>query len=292
MKLRVVLITLVCFIILQDASAQGFYNLRNNRNFLASYGAGVTSYFGDLNNPKDYFDSKFSTNIGLQYLFAERFGVRSELTYFRLAGDDATAGVEGREIRNLSFRSDNIEFNVTGMVHLFPKGMRFYQRQNINPYAFAGIGLLYYNPRAELDGTWHNLRPIQTEGVAYSKFTVVIPMGIGVKVKAGPFFNVAAEVGLRTTFTDYLDDVSGTYIDNNSFESDLHRRLADRRWELGRNPAQEGAIRGNPNNNDSYMLINLKVEYFLPYALFGMDENDPRKIMQKRKRNRYRPRGR
>jgi hypothetical protein len=28
---------------------------------------------------------------------------------------------------------------------------------------YGGVGLLYFNPKAELNGTWHALQPLQTE---------------------------------------------------------------------------------------------------------------------------------
>jgi hypothetical protein len=39
--------------------------------------------------------------------------------------------------------------------------------------------------------------------------TVLIPYGIGIKYNIGGKFSLAADMGYRYTFTDYLDDVSG-----------------------------------------------------------------------------------
>jgi hypothetical protein len=287
MKQQVALFILL-LLLLNEGFSQSYLGYRSNRRYIASYGIGISSYQGDLNNPKDYFDTKFNTNIGFQKLLHPNISVRSEFTYFRISGDDRTADSEGRVVRNLSFRSDNFELNAVGIFHLFASGPKFYQREKFNPYGFAGIGVLYFNPKGELDGKWYPLQPIQTEGVGYSRVTMVIPMGVGVQVKVNPFINVAIEIGYRKTFTDYLDDVSTVYLDNNSFGDDIHRRLADRRWEIGLPPLPEGNIRGNPSNKDSYLLFNIKGEYYLPIKA----DDDWRKIMYKRKRNRYRPYGR
>jgi hypothetical protein len=37
----------------------------------------------------------------------------------------------------------------------------------------------------------------------------------------------------------------------------------DRGPEVGTAPAEPGSLRGNPNNKDGYLSLNLKVEYLL-----------------------------
>jgi hypothetical protein len=97
------------------------------------------------------------------------------------------------------------------MINLFANGNRYYRRPYFNVYGYGGVGLLYFNPKAELNGTWHALQPLQTEGVEYSRITPVIPFGLGVRFKFGPNMNIAIEGGYRKIFTDYLDDVSTVY---------------------------------------------------------------------------------
>ena len=67
-------------------------------------------------------------------------------------------------------------------------GIRFYQRSALNFHAFAGIGVLYFNPKAELDGKTYALQPLQTEGKNYSRFQPVIPVGIRGKNKIRSIF--------------------------------------------------------------------------------------------------------
>jgi len=249
--------------------AQSFYNSRRDRDFIASIGTGTSSYYGDLNNPNNYMDIRPSLNLGLTYLLNPRFSIRSEITWYQLYGDDSEANDDGRRLRNLSFRSNNFEINAVGMFNFVEHGRRFYQRPKWAPYAFAGIGATYFNPKAELDGTWHALRPLETEGVRYSPIAIVIPFGLGVRYKLDPWWSVTLEGGYRLTFTDYLDDVSGTYIDNNSFSDPIAAALADRRPEIDRPLRPEGAIRGNPDNNDAYFLLNIKFEYFIPAEILS-----------------------
>ncbi|MEQ8927507.1 MAG: outer membrane beta-barrel protein, partial [Fulvivirga sp.] len=173
----------ILIVLASEIYAQSFYNYRRGRDFIASLGTGTSTYFGDLNDDGDYFDAKPNLNIGLQYFFTNRIAARAELGWFQLSGDDANSSESGKVNRNLSFSSNNFEFNVVGIVQAWPDGARYYQRNDFNIYGFAGVGVLYFNPVAELNGKKVPLQPLQTEGVSYSRVTIVIPYGIGIKYK-------------------------------------------------------------------------------------------------------------
>ena len=276
----VVIILLFATDILQ---AQSFYGSRRNRTTILTVGTGTTSYFGDLNDPGDRFDSKPNGNVGLQYYFNERIGARAEVAWFQLQGDDSEED-GGYAARNLSFHSNNFELNAVGVFDILPRGRRFYQRQSVMPYVFAGIGLLYFNPKADYQGQSYALAPLQTEGVDYSRVTMVLPYGGGVKFKAGPFFNVGLEIGYRHALTDYLDDVSTTYPEKLLTAPELVRELSNRTDKA--DAVVIGAQRGNPEDNDGYAIINLKLEYYLPGDLFsgGYSRKPPKRRTPRRRR--------
>lgn len=272
----------ILFVLPFFADAQSFYAVRRERSLIAIGGLGTSSYFGDFKNDGDYLDAKPTISIGLQQYLTNRISLRSELTYFSLKGNDSKAEHPGRRIRNLSFVSNNFELNVVGMVNLFPMGRRFYQRPNINFYGFAGIALMYMNPKADtlINGKRPALQPLQTEDVKYSRFQPVIPYGLGMRIKAGPFFNVSIEGGWRLTFTDYMDDVSTVYPDMSTWTDPIRIALADRRIGESNN------IRGNPDNNDNYYLLTLKVEFYLPYNFLLKNPN--RKLYNSKRKAYYR----
>ncbi len=247
--------------------AQSFYAVRRERNLILTVGSGSANYFGDLVNPGEWGRTRYNILVGAEFYFTPRVSARTELTYFRLAGDDSKAD-DDRVERNLSFFSGNLEFTLGGTVSLFKMGQRYYQRPRVNVYGFAGIGLLYTNPKAEhKDGEKVALKPLQTELVNYSRIQPVIPYGIGVKFVPHPFYNIIVEFGYRTTFTDYLDDVSSTrYVDETLLKSQLAIDMADRRRERDPTyPVRPGlGKRGNPDNNDGYMLLNVKVQFYWP----------------------------
>lgn len=271
-------ITLFAVMLLSEVSAQSFYAVRRERTFIAVAGSGSSSYFGELKNPGKTIDPKVNIALGLQTYLTKRLNVRAEFTYFTLKGDDAKADDGSRRRRNLSFTSGNFELSATGAYNLLPNGHRFYQRPMINIYPFAGIGVMYMNPRAELDGQKYSLQPLQTEGVKYSRVQPVIPYGFGARLKMGPFFNLSIEGGWRLTFTDYIDDVSTVYPDPASFSNPAAAALSMRYAT----PVPAGTQRGNPDKNDGYFLLNAKVEYYLPHNFFGAGN---RKLYSSKRKN-------
>lgn len=270
----------------ETAYSQSFYAVRRERTFIGTVGTGVSSYFGELKEQKRSIDPVPNVTVGLQYYITNRIALRADLSWIRLRGDDADATDLSKRNRNLSFFSNNFELAATGAINLLPHGQRFYQRPVANLYAFGGIGLLYSNPKTEYQGEKYALQPLQTEGVKYSRFQPVIPVGLGVRVMISPFFNVVAEAGYRFTFTDYLDDVSTVHKDPASFADPIAAALADRRPERGVPTVPEGTIRGKSDTNDSYCLINLKLEYYIPDGVFWKSGNKLYRAKRKTARRR------
>jgi Domain of unknown function (DUF6089) len=271
------------------AESQSFYAARRERSLILSGGVGTSTYFGDLANTTNYINAEPNINAGLQYFITNRIGARVELNWFTLEGDDKNADGGGRESRNLSFQSSNFELSAVAIVNLFQNGNRYYRRPGLNIYGFAGIGLTYFNPKAKdpLTGESVALQPLKTEGVSYSLVTPSIPFGLGVRLKVTPQFNLSIEGGWRKLFTDYLDDVSTTYPGASSFSDPLAARMSDRR---AGSTGPAGGIRGNPKSDDAYMMVNVKLEYYLPVDLSR--RGNGLKYSKKRKANyRYNKKG-
>lgn len=261
--------------------AQSFYAIRRERSLILNVGTGTASYLGELTEPGDFLDARPTLSAGLQLYFTRRISVRSEIAWYTLKGSDAAYGSEGRNFnRNLSFKSSNFEFNAVGMIDLKPRGNRYYRRPATNFYGFAGIGLTYFNPKADYNGETYVLQPLQTEGVLYSRVTPVIPIGGGVRFRMGPNLNISIEGGYRKTFTDYLDDVSTVY--PATYVSPTAQELSIR----GASYATPGYQRGNPDRDDSYWLLSLRAEYYLPVDL-GM-QNNQRSYKKNRRSSMYR----
>ena len=140
-----------------------------------------------------------------------------------------------------------------------------------------GIGLATLNPKAKFIDSSVKLRGLKTEGVDYSGSTIVIPLGAGVKFRLNQYLNLIVETSYRITFEDYFDDVANSYV--GSFDSELAATLANRKNEVGiLNQKQydqltSGGKRGNSKNNDSYLSIAFKLEYYIPGKLFAKRGN-------------------
>lgn len=250
-------------------SAQSFFAVRQDRQLVLTAGTGTSTYYGELSNPGTILIPQPNVNVGVMKYFTPRISVRAELNWFILTGSDAQANEPGRKARGLAFRSNCFELSAVGQIQLYENGNRYYRRPNINFYAFGGVGFLYFNPVGDYQGKTYSLASLQTEGKSYSLFTPVLPFGVGGRLKITPNMNIAVEGGYRKTFTDYLDDVSSNYT---APSSDAATAYFQNPNNPVYNPAaagdlnnyNAGAKRGDPSQVDSYFLLNVKLEYYLP----------------------------
>jgi hypothetical protein len=116
------------------------------------------------------------------------------------------------------------------------------------------------------------LRPLNTEGEtfykgrkAYSPMAVCIPIGFGVKYAVTDKINISFEVSHRFTTTDYLDDVSKTYIGIDKFSSPgtppIAAVLQDRSFETGTPIGDEGRQRGFSKQKDQYAIAEIGISF-------------------------------
>ncbi len=94
--------------------------------------------------------------------------------------------------------------------------------------------------------------------------TLNIPIGIGIKYFLGDKSSISLEILHRKTFTDYIDDVSTTYVDPSLFykympapQAALAARMADKRT------ADIGPKRGTATNKDGYYSVGIKFSFQL-----------------------------
>ncbi len=250
---------LIClFIGFQPLRAQTFFKYQKSGQLTFYAGTGIAKYFGELSNDRSLGDLNPHLTFGLSIPLKKKLFLRPELSYYRISAADAELP-EGdfRRTRNLSFRSNNIEMSVFVVYGLYGNNA------NLKPYIMGGAGVTYFNPQAQLDGIWHQLQPLFTEGIDYDKFILVLPAGGGVGYQINPQMELAAEISYRFTLTDYLDDVSMNYRNPSSFADPIAAALADRRPEIGLEKAPGGSQRGNSESNDGYLFLGVKIFYQL-----------------------------
>ena len=216
------------------------------------YGIGATNFLGELGGADKVgtnFLSDFEISqtrpllhVGARYKILEVLAVKSAMTYGWIAGNDNTTNDVFRSHRNLSFKSPLVEWSTQLEYSIIKEkiGHKYNLRRvrglknlKINTYIFAGIAGFWFNPKAQIDGVWVALQPLGTEGQGklpsrepYSRISVSIPIGIGFKYGISRKWSVGLEYGFRKTFTDYMDDVSLTYVDPAFFDNETSH-LAD-----------------------------------------------------------------
>ena len=223
------------------------------------FGSGISSYYGDLQSagviPHPSFLLEYSRAVGTNLVS------KTTISYYRIGASDAKGSEKDLIPRNLSFQANNVEISTSVEMRLFDA---YKEKQfMINPYVFAGVGISSNNPFTEFQGDKVSLRSLQTEGVSYSSLATVFPMGIGLRIKPMSATVFLLEAGYRFTNTDYLDDVSTVYLDNDVPISDLAKKLSDRGPEVGFEPALPGDKRGEPGNKDGYLIMSMKIEIHL-----------------------------
>lgn len=297
----------VCFIVLfltlgilpNRSHAQSFSS--GNGKWEIGLGFGPMFFLGDLGGTAgigkpfvkdlDFPMTKLAKSLYGSYYPSEWLGFRLSLNHGVIEGDDAQAPNKGgaevdRLQRNLSFRSSVLEGYIAAEVY----PTVFFEQfdglaKKLRPYGVIGFGMMKFNPKAELNGQWVELKPLRLEGQGmaeypdskpYSLIQKEIPMGFGVKYYLKDNFYIGMEVLHRQMFTDYLDDVSSDhYIDNIHFSNYLSPADAAKANALyyrgtysngSTSTAIQNFQRGDPTENDAYFSTVLRFGWRLNSA--------------------------
>ena len=262
--MKKLLLGLVLFSVTQLVTAQ--------RGWEAGGWLGASHYFGDLNTNYRLTDPGFAGGAIARYNFNNRIAAKMSVNYGKIGADDADSRNAFERARNLSFESTvidgafQLEFNFLPYTH----GSK---DEYFTPYLFAGFSAFYFNPMAELDGTLYELRPLGTEGQfkgeEYYTVNGAFVYGIGFKVDLSYEWSINFELSGRQAFTDYVDDVSTVYTDVDDLQRArglIAAQLSDRSIEIpGVDNSQigrEGTQRGNSNNKDSFMFLQVGLIYY------------------------------
>lgn len=251
--------------------------LLNTLRINAQYGEvglvmGVSNYLGDLVPSQEYLlGTSFAMGATYQYNFTNRISVRGNLIWGQIRGDDknSTYG-SGRRQRNLDFHSHLLEFSVLAQINILP----FHPKRNfkpITPYGFIGIAVFHFNPTTTYKGTQYYLQPLGTEGQGLdgyaSKYSLVelsIPFGFGIKFCLTKRINLSFEFGMRKTFTDYLDDVSGDYAPLDEVRTGngfLAADLSNRTYDQAGNQIEKAFTPRGHSGKDWYTFMGFSVTY-------------------------------
>lgn len=280
-------------------------------------GLGASFFLGELGGRDQIgtdfvYDLEFAeTRPALQlmyrYQLGSRFYAKAQFAYALVGGNDALTEEIFRRNRNLHFRSNIFEFSIQGefdIVDFTPKNrygrVKTSKLEGSAVYLSAGVGITRFNPQGNFEGTWYNLRDLGTEGQLqdggpseYSPYTVVIPLGIGYRLQINKEWTVGFEIAHRITFTDYMDDVSTVYFDNqeiNDNQGELAAFFADPSLgfytdengsRVPLNSTETGLQRGDPNDNDAYFFAMFNAYYKIAKKRFKRGRG---RVTKRRKR--------
>lgn len=241
-------------------------------------GIGAAHYFGDLNTRAHVNRPKIAGGIFFRKNFGNYIGLRVAANYARLGYSDIyNDHNEYMQRRNLSFNTNVWELGVQGDFNFY-RFMPGEEGFNFTPYVTLGVSIFNYDPFTYLNDEKHYLRPLNTEGQGsaayptrkpYSSMAVGIPFGVGVKYALNSRMNVGFEIVHRFTNTDYLDDVSTTYVEPEVFPPNPDGSpstaflLSDRSYETGTPIGAKGVQRGNSKQKDQFATAILFLSFNL-----------------------------
>jgi hypothetical protein len=184
------------------------------------FGLGTFNYTGDLVRTYDFASSKPAGTVYYKSNLSRIISFRVGITAGKIGASDVRRPMDALAAnRKLSFNLFLLEAS-TVMEYHFLNWRDDKTMVRYSPYLFAGFGIF------ALSGT--NEKPAE-----YSNVQPMIPFGVGIKYVLNPKWYIGLEFGMRKTFFDYLDNVSG--------KDDT---IKDYQF-------------GNPNDNDHYYFLGL-----------------------------------
>ena len=262
------------------------------------FGFGIANFLGELGG-RNQIGSPFvwdlelsqtrpAASLAYRYYLARKMALRLRATYGVLAGNDNLTSEPFRQNRNLNFKSDVVELSLVFEVHLYReelghiydlRGVKGTKSSRVGLYFFGGIGGFYFDPRAQFNNAWVRLQPLGTEGQGleggakeYKNIQLCIPMGVGLRRAMTKQWSAGIEMQYTKTFTDYIDDVSTSYYDNNAIRAangDVAAYLADPSlgvgalYDAGLNPTATGEQRGDDTDLDAYLFLKFTADWKL-----------------------------
>lgn len=222
-------------------------------------------------------------------LYKNALGARIEACFGKLSGDDAILAnvpvddmARRRFNRNLNFQTTITEFSAVVEAHplflFIDWESKDAEPPRYSPYFLGGVGYYSFNPQAKVGNKLIDLQPLSTEGQGLREYPdrqvyklkqINFPVGAGFKYELSSLVNLRGEFVYRILTTDYLDDVSTTYIDPTFYASNgfsgtkLNNAILLNNRVINGQQALPGNKRGSPTQKDSYFSFNLKIGIML-----------------------------
>jgi Domain of unknown function (DUF6089) len=243
------------------------------------FGLGMSQYYGDLNQNQRLNYIRPSGSAFFKHNFNSYVALEICGSMGRLGGNDKLNKNTFEKLRNLSFESQFSELTANAEFNFLSYSLGDFDRR-FTPYLNLGIGVFRYNPYAYIDNKKYFLKPLGTEGQnfeqykerVYSNYSLCLPVGLGTKFWLSRGITLGTEINYRFTNTDYIDDVSTTYIGINNFPTPNPAppypipaaQLQDRSAEFGGEALGiEGRQRGGSGSKDQFLTAQITLSFRL-----------------------------
>ncbi len=226
---------------------------------------GISGYNGDLTQQRVAFNTmRPAVSLNLKYNTGNFINYRMGFSFGSIAGNDKFNTHPDLVARNINFKTNIYEANIGVEIPLMDP-VAFYAY----PYVFGTVGVFHFNPYSyDKNNVKTFLQPLSTEGEGLSQYSgrkkysltqICFPVGFGWKVVLTDRIEVSYEFGYRFLFTDYLDDVSKSYVNLDVLNQAKGPKAVEMAYRKDVPFREEGLPRGNPGKNDSYFFTGIKV---------------------------------
>ncbi len=218
--------------------------------------AGGSGYIGDLNQNNLFKISGITAGAFAKVNLTPFIGLGIHYNHAKIKANDLNSSNQQFKDRGLNFNTNLNEVSLIADVNFFDAFSPISNRR-FTPYAFVGLGGVYFKTRATYANQNYVLSDLKTNAdvngtpIKYKPYAVTIPYGAGLKYRLTSYLTLSSQIGYRTALTDYLDDVGGYYTGN---------ATPDDPSIIG-GAGRIGTQRGDLRKRDNYMLVSIGISY-------------------------------
>lgn len=159
-------------------------------------GAGIMGYLGDFNGTLTK-DLQPMGSLVARYVFNPYMGLKLEGSFGKMKGSskDVKTYYPDYQDHIYDFSNTLVDVGLTFEQNFLPygTGRDYFGAKRLTPFVFGGLGTTY------------------ASGGGNNAFTANVPVGIGLKYKAGQRLNVGVEWAVHFSLSDKLDGVKDPY---------------------------------------------------------------------------------
>ncbi len=218
---------------------------------------GASAFSGDvIESTIDFEEINLGYGAFYRYYTSPKFSFKIAGTAAKFTGNDANSS--SLASRGLSFESDIYDLTVAAEWNLL--GINIYgptakEQSKFSPFFSLGVGGAYYNPTVTAAFPDKPLKAADLN-VEYPKFTMVVPMGLGLKYVTKSL-TIGLEGTVRAGLTDLLDGISksGDSTDNDwygTYGLSLAYRIGEKRTDTYKEEVIEEEANPYDSQNSNY----------------------------------------